>query len=245
MPAVLVHGVPDTALMWDPLRARLQRRDVVMVELPGFGAPVPDGFGATKEEYAAWLTEQLRAIGEPVDLVGHDWGSILVQRVASTHPELIRTLACGGGPADREYVWHSMAQLWQTPGTGEEIVAGMLAMTPEDLAAGLAAGGAPPGLAERQAARIDRRMADCILTLYRSAVTVGDEWQDAVAAMPRVPALVLWGRDDPYVAPEMGERLAARLDAELVMFDDCSHWWPWERAPETADALERLWASAP
>ena len=58
------------------------------------------------------------------------------------------------------------------------------------------------------------------------------------------PALVLWGRDDPYVTPEYGERLAARIDAELVLFDDCGHWWPWQRAAESAAALEQLWSRA-
>jgi pimeloyl-ACP methyl ester carboxylesterase len=245
MPAVLVHGVPDTAVMWDPLLTHLDRDDVIAVDLPGFATPVPDGFGATKEDYADWPTEQVRAVGEPVDLVGHDWGCILVQRVASTHPELVRTLACGGGPADRTYVWHAMAQLWQTPGAGEEVVAGMLSLPTADLAGGLAAGGAPADLATRQAERIDQLMADCILALYRSAVTVGDEWEDAVTAMPARPALVLWGADDPYVTPEFGARLAARVDGELIVYEDCSHWWPWERPQETAVALELLWSTAP
>ena len=93
-----------------------------------------------------------------------------------------------------------------------------------------------------QADGIDARMAECILALYRSAVTVGEEWEDAVAAMPSRPALVLWGRDDPFVTPEFGERLAARIDAELLLFDDCGHWWPWERAAQTAAALEQLWS---
>ena len=244
MPAVLVHGVPDGAAMWDPVRSHLTRRDVVALELPGFGTPVPDGFEATKEEYADWITAQLEAIGEPVDLVGHDWGCLLVQRVASTNPELIRTLACGSGPIDRQYVWHPMAQLWQTPGAGEEIVAGMLALPHADRVAGLAGSGSPPALAAMQADGIDARMAECILALYRSAVTVGEEWEDGVAAMPSRPALVLWGRDDPFVTPEYGERLAARIDAELVLFDDCGHWWPWQRATETAAALEQLWSRA-
>ena len=217
---------------------------MVALELPGFGTPVPDGFGATKEEYADWVTARIRAVGEPVDLVAHDWGSILAQRVASTAPELIRTLACGGGPIDRTYEWHTMAQLWQTPDTGEEAVAGMLALPTDELAAGLTAAGAPPELAAQQAVHLDELMGRCILALYRSAVSVGAEWEDAVAAMPRRPAVVLWGRDDPYVGPEFGERLAQRISSELIVFDDCSHWWPWERASETADALERLWMRA-
>jgi pimeloyl-ACP methyl ester carboxylesterase len=245
MPAVLVHGVPDTASMWKPLLAHLQRPDVVTLELPGFGAPVPDGWGATKEEYAAWIVDQLRAIGTPVDLVGHDWGALLVQRVASIHPELIRTFACGSGPVDRAYEWHAMAQAWQTPGVGEEIVAGMLALPAEDLAAGMSAAGAPADLAAEQATHLDQTMADCILELYRSAVTVGDEWEDAVAAMPARPAAVLWGGDDPFVTPEIGERLARRIGAELVVFEGCGHWWPWARAQDSASALERLWSAAP
>jgi pimeloyl-ACP methyl ester carboxylesterase len=91
VPAVFVHGVPDTGELWDPVLEQLGRDDTIALRLPGFGEPVPDGFGCTKESYADWITEQLRAIDEPVDLVGHDWGSILVQRVATTHPELVRT----------------------------------------------------------------------------------------------------------------------------------------------------------
>jgi pimeloyl-ACP methyl ester carboxylesterase len=245
MPAVFVHGVPDRASMWDPLRAHLERDDVLALELPGFGDPVPDGWGATKEEYAGWIVDQLQAIGEPVDLVGHDWGCILVLRVASTHPELIRTLACGSGPLDRQYVWHAMAQAWQTPGVGEEVAAGMLELGRDELVAGMTAAGAPADLAAEEAAHLDRTMTDCILALYRSAVTVGEDWQDAVTAMPARPAMVLWGRDDPFVAPQFAERLARRIGAELVIFDGCGHWWPWVRAKDSAAALERLWSSAP
>src|SRR5665811_1236401 len=85
-------------------------------------------------------------------------------------------------------------------------------------------GGAPPELAAQQAEHLDELMGRCMLALYRSAVTVGAEWEDAVTAMPPLPVLVLWGRDDPYVGPEFGERLARRVNGELIVFDDCSHW---------------------
>jgi pimeloyl-ACP methyl ester carboxylesterase len=60
MPVVFVHGVPDTAVLWDPLVAALAGRGVpetemVRLALPGFATPVPDGFGCTKDEYAAWI----------------------------------------------------------------------------------------------------------------------------------------------------------------------------------------------
>ena len=91
----------------------------------------------------------------------------------------------------------------------------MLALAPADLAAGLAAGGAPADLAAQQAEHVDQKMADCILALYRSAVTVGDEWEARWQPCRARPALVLWGANDPYVGPEFGVRLAARIEGEL------------------------------
>ena len=241
MPAVFVHGVPDTARLWDRLVPLLHRDDVITVTLPGFGTEVPPDWRATKEDYAGWLVSELEHIGEPVDLVAHDWGAILAQRVASIRPDLVRTLACGSGPLDREYEWHAMAQLWQTADVGEQIMAALDSTSAADLAAGFVAGGSPPELATIQAEQLDSRMAQCILALYRSAVTVGDEWQGQVAAMPRRPAVVFHGADDLYVPLRIAERLAARLDAELVMYAECSHWWPWDRATETAERLTELW----
>jgi pimeloyl-ACP methyl ester carboxylesterase len=224
------------------LLARLARADVVTVQLPGFGCARPDGFGATKEEYVAWLIAELEKIATdgPIDLVGHDWGALLVQRVVSLRPDLIRTWACGDGPIDRDYVWHDLARQWQTAGVGEAIMA---AMSGDALADGLAAGGVPAGDARDVAARVDERMKECILGLYRSAIDVGAEWQAGVERVTR-PALVLWSRNDPYVEPRFAERLAARVRGELVMFEGCGHWWPYERPRQTAEALLRLWSEA-
>ncbi len=238
MPAVLVHGVPDTHRLWNKLRAHLARRDVITPSLPGFDAPVPVGFEATKEAYVEWLLGEIARVGEPVDLVGHDWGSLLVQRVVSVRPDLIRTWACGDGPIDREYVWHDIAQQWQTPGVGEAIMA---AMSGEPLGQALA-GVMPADDARLVASHVDDVMKDSILRLYRSAVRVGEEWEDDVARVTR-PALILWSRDDPYVAARFAERLAERVRGELVLFEGCGHWWPLERPVEAAAALEDFWAA--
>lgn len=52
MPAVLVHGAPDTHRVWRALVARLRRADVVTLSLPGFGCEIPAGFDCTKDAYA-------------------------------------------------------------------------------------------------------------------------------------------------------------------------------------------------
>ena len=239
MPAVFVHGVPDTHRLWDGIRTYLTRRDVVAVSLPGFDAALPPGFVPTKEAYVDWLVGEIERLGAPVDLVGHDWGSLLVQRVVSIRPDLIRTWACGDGPVDVEYVWHDLAQQWQTPGVGEAV---MEVMTEQGLAEGLPAAGVPADIAVEVARHVDATMKACILGLYRSAIHVGAEWQADVEKVAR-PALVLWSKDDPYVAPRFAERLAARVRGELVLLHGCGHWWPYERPAEAAAALERFWSA--
>ncbi|HEY3472530.1 MAG TPA: alpha/beta hydrolase, partial [Amycolatopsis sp.] len=82
MTAVFVNGNPETAAIWDPLCAELDRTDVVRLSPPGFGAPIPDGFECTVSAYRDWLVAELTALGEPVDLVGHDVGGSTVVSVA-------------------------------------------------------------------------------------------------------------------------------------------------------------------
>ncbi|MGH7895527.1 MAG: alpha/beta fold hydrolase [Candidatus Binatia bacterium] len=237
MPVVLVHGVPDTHRLWDKMREHLSRKDVLAPDLPGFGVDTPPGWTATKEAYVDWLIGQLEHAGEPVDLVGHDWGSLLVQRAVSLRPDLIRTWACGNGPIDRDYVWHDLAQQWQTPGVGEAV---MEALAGGPMIEALVAGGVPAEVAPEVVSHVDARMKACILALYRSAVKVGVEWEDGVAQIRR-PALVLWARDDPFVASRYAERLAKRVGGQLHFFENCGHFWPHERPAETAAALEMFW----
>src|SRR4051794_38842928 len=91
MPAVFVHGNPETPAIWDQLFAHLTRKDVIALSPPGFGAPVPDGFDASADAYVQWLAHALESIERPIDLVGHDWGGAHVLRIAMERPDLIRS----------------------------------------------------------------------------------------------------------------------------------------------------------
>lgn len=239
MPAVFVHGVPDTHHVWDAVIERLGRDDTVALSLPGFGNPRPAGWSATKEAYLEWLIQQLEQLEGPVDLVGHDWGSLLTLRVASVRGDLLRTWAAGNGPVDEQYQWHETAQLWQTPGVGEQV---MEAMTPETMVPALTDAGLPGDDAEAAARRMDDEMKSCILDLYRSAVDVGTEWGPDVDRIV-TPGAVLWAQDDPYVPAVFGQRLADRTGAPLTELA-CGHWWPRERPAEAAAALDACWAAA-
>ena len=241
MPAFLVHGNPDSARLWSRTIEHLGDYDgeIVAADLPGFAKEAPEGFARTKESYVDWISAQLEELGGDVDLVGHDWGSLLVQRVASTRPDLVRTVACGGAAVDREYPWHPLAEVWQTPGEGERYMEEDL--TDEVGVPYLVDNGVPQRFAEDNAWLTPGNKA-CILALYRSAIHIGDEWQPDLERVD-VPAMVIWGREDPYVPLHWGERLAERMKGDLVVLE-CGHWWPYERPEETAAALLSRWSSA-
>lgn len=235
--AVFVHGVPDTYRLWEPLVAHLDGVDARLLALPGFDWPVSSGFGATKEEYVDWVIESIEDIGGPVDLVGHDWGSLIVQRVASLRPDLITTWVVGSAAIDSEYEWHDTAKLWQTPETGEQV---MEAFTPEVAVTALVPQGIPDAIAREQVTHIDETMKDCILKLYRSAVNIGAEWEADLQHAASRPSLVIWGKEDPYVQVRFAERLAERVAGELLVLDS-RHWWPVERPAEAAAAITEFW----
>jgi pimeloyl-ACP methyl ester carboxylesterase len=114
-------------------------------------------------------------------------------------------------------------------------------MTPEAMGVAL-----EPDLGAKAAAEmaehIDDTMKSCILSLYRSAVTVGAEWQPAVDALGAArPALVLWGRDDAYAPLEFGARLAQRVGARFVPLE-CGHFWPVQQPDTSARELLALWS---
>jgi pimeloyl-ACP methyl ester carboxylesterase len=238
MPAVFVHGVPETHIIWDAIRSKVSRKDTVAVDLPGFNAPLPAGFDATKEAYANWLIAEIEKIGEPVDIVGHDWGSLLTLRVASVRPDLIRTWTGGSGALHADYVWHDMARMWQTPGVGEQVMQGM---TGDALKAGLAGGGVPQEAVDAMVEHIDDTMKDCILKLYRSAVNVGKEWDAELVGLRERPGMLIWGVDDPYMAVKYAEDLAKNTNARLEKLADTGHWWPLQRPAEAAALLEKHW----
>ena len=237
MPAVFVHGVPDTHRVWRALLARVARKDVVALSLPGFGCPVPEGFDATKEAYVDWLLGELERRSGPIDIVGHDWGALLVARAVSLRPQAVRSWAVGAAPLDPDYEWHQAARAWQTPGMGERV---MESLTAEGLRQALIAAGVPAADAAETARHVDPTMKRCILALYRSAVHVGAEWTDDLRRVT-APGLVLWGERDPYAAARFGARLAERTGAAFVSLPGCLHWWQLERPDGVADELRRFW----
>ena len=246
MTAVLVHGNPETPAIWGPLVRRLGRDDVVTPQLPGFGVPAPPGFGATKEEYTAWLVGELEGIGEPVDLVGHDWGGGFVIGVAMSRPDLIRTWVSDlAGVFHPNYVWHDFAQLWVSD-AGEQWVTDTVHQPVEERAALMEAVGIHgDGIAAAIAGAFDEEMGRCILALYRSAAQPAMvEWgRNAEAAAAR-PGLVVAGTADPFAGgTTLTEEMATRMGARFEGLEGLGHFWMTDDPDLGARTLTEFWAS--
>jgi pimeloyl-ACP methyl ester carboxylesterase len=100
-PVVFMHGYPDTSAVWDAVVQRLSgEHRCIAYDVRGAGESAPpassDGYGI------ALLLEDLVAVieatapGEPVHLVGHDWGSVVAWEAAcrsETDPRLAGRIA--------------------------------------------------------------------------------------------------------------------------------------------------------
>ncbi len=250
MAIVLLHGNPETPVIWEPLVAELGRDDVYTPQLPGFGCPVPKGFGATKEEYALWLVAELEPIvyeHGPIDFVGHDWGGGIGMRAVSLRPHLFRTWACDVlGLFHPDYVWHDFAQIWQTPGAGEAYFEQNAATPAEDRIALFEAIGIPRATGERLVAAGDATMGECVLALYRSAAQPAmKEWGEHLGPAATIPGLVIIAPNDPFVQGEtLGAEVADRIGARRHVLPGQGHWWMLGDPAAGAAMLTTFWAEA-
>jgi pimeloyl-ACP methyl ester carboxylesterase len=244
MTVVFVHGNPETAAIWRPLLAELTREDVVTLSPPGFGAPVPEGFGATFDEYVAWLVAELETLGEAVDLVGHDWGSNHVLRVACERPDLLRSwCADTGGAWAPDYVWHESAHIWQTADTGEAAIGWWLDLGTAGRTSLNESLGMTREIAAEVADGFDEAMGRCILGVYRSIRDHGlAPWRDRLPAASARPGLILIPTADEYTGGEALHRWTAeQTGARVAVLEDLGHWWMLQDPTAGAQALARFW----
>ena len=239
MTAVFVHGVPETTVVWQPLVDLVERDDVALVGLPGFGSPLPDGFEPTMYAYAEWLAAELAAFDE-VDLVTHDWGAILALKVLADRPANVRSWVSDMGDLGADFRWHDTGLLWISP-EGEAFMEGIEAASVADRTALLVSIGVPERGAAAMAEGWDTTMGASILTLYRSSVDLGNEWGPGIDAISG-PGLLIESMQDPFRNPARVRRLADRTGAQVVQLPEGGHWWMLDSTDVAAQALTTFWA---
>lgn len=246
MTVVLVHGFPETSRIWDPLRTVLDEESVALA-MPGFAAPRPAGFTATKDAYAYWLADELRKIGQPIDLVGHDVGALISLRVATAGEVPLRSFAVDVAPIFHpDFAWTERVRGLQTPGVGEALMQAMREASPEDpesTSARLTAGGVPVDQARAMGAAHDETMSRSMLDFYRSAApnVAADWWNDVAGPTPSHGLLFLL--PDPPEEERMSLEVAQRLGAETARLPDLDHCWMAEAPEAVARVLQHFWST--
>lgn len=198
--------------------------------------------------YRDWLIAQLEELRGPVDLLGHDWGGAHVLNVAQERPELLRSWATdAAGLFDPDYVWHPLAQVWQTPGDGERAVARLVGVSLGERIEAMVSLGFPHPIAERVAFGQDEQMGQAILSLYRSAlqpalVEAGRQLEAAAAS----PGLVLSASEDDMTGSEaIRQRVGDRAGARVGHLHGLGHWWMLQDPTRAVALLDDFWSTNP
>ena len=101
---VLIHGAWHGGWCWERVRPRLEKagHTVATPDLPGHGEDATPTAKVTLEAYASRVCDVLDAQSEPVVLVGHSMGGVVVTAAAERRPERIRALVylCAFLPGD-------------------------------------------------------------------------------------------------------------------------------------------------
>ncbi len=160
--------------------------------------------------------------------------------MAMARPDLLRTWAADTiGLFDPDYVWHDLAQVWQTPGEGEKSVAQLLGGTVERRAARMVERGIDRPVANRLAAGQNEEMGRAILALYRSAAqpVMAEMGRDLSRAAERPGLSILATEDDNVGSDDIRRRAAERAGARTEVLDGLGHWWMVQDPARGARAL--------
>ena len=255
-PIVLLHGFPQTHLMWRHVAADLAADHTVLVpDLRGYGDSDKPAEGYAKRTMAADIVALARSSGfERFALAGHDRGALVAIRAGLDHPEVISHLAILDvlPTLDTWEVLHGVSAavgfhlylMAQPPGLPERLISG----APDEffgyfLDAWTQRPDAIPAEVRAAYLAASRNAVDSIVADYRASATVDIEHDTADRAAGRrlsMPVTVLqqdWGAALGYDAAGLWRAWAADLDHRTVT---CGHFMAEEAPAEVIKALREL-----
>jgi pimeloyl-ACP methyl ester carboxylesterase len=255
-PIVLLHGFPQTHLMWRHVAASLSAaHTVICPDLRGYGASSKPASGYSKREMAADVVALASALGfSSFALAGHDRGALVAFRAGLDHPGVVTHLACLDvvptldmwdvlRGARAAVGWH-LYLMAQPPGLPEAMIA---ASADAFFGHFLDAWGhtpVPPDVREAYLAAC-RGAVPSIVADYRASATsdiADDQASRDAGAVLTMPVTVLqqdWGAALGYDASAVWRAWAPDLVHRTV---DCGHFMAEEAPDVVTGALRELLA---
>jgi haloacetate dehalogenase len=269
-PLLLLHGFPETHLMWRKVAPILARRfTVACADLRGYGR---SGCPRSEADHAPYskraMARDMVAIMERLGfrrfaVAGHDRGGRVAYRLALDHPERVHRTAVldiipteeAWARADARFAFAFWP--WSLLAQAEPFPERLLAAAPEAIVDDALGGwGCPPTIFSPEVrtayveALRDPARAHAICEEYRAAATCDREHDQADRRAGRRiagPVLALWSGRGPlnaWYAEEGGPLALWRAWADDVQGRsvDAGHFFPEEIPDETADALIRFFS---
>ncbi|WNM32525.1 alpha/beta hydrolase [Streptomyces sp. Li-HN-5-11] len=244
-PVMLLHGFPQTGLVWQRQIAALAAQGcrVVAPDQRGYS---PGARPSRPEHYRVnHLVDDVVAFAEELgwatfDLIGHDWGGAVAWWTAHAHPARLRTLTVVSTPhpgalatslrtdEDQRTRSHYMIDWRETPATEEH----MLAHDARELRS-LYAGKVPQDSVEAYVRHLSRPGAlTAALNWYRAGRP------DGTIGVIDVPTLYVWSTQDSAFGPTAAQETRRWVNGpfRFATLKGVSHWVP-EEAPETLSRL--------
>ncbi|MDW5593707.1 alpha/beta hydrolase [Conexibacter stalactiti] len=240
---VFVHGNPGSAddfgRFVDAVGALGLR--AVAFDLPDFGETVaPAGFEHTVGGYASFVDAVLETLAiERVHLVVHDFGGPIGLAWSAGRPDRLASVTLIDTGVLPGYRWHALARIWRTPVLGELFQYTATRPAFRMIVNRSEPRGLPREFLDGMYDHYDRRTRRAVLKLYRATGDPGAGGRELAALLaPRdLPALVIWGEHDAYLAAEYAERQRDVFPSADVHVLPASGHWPYADAPETVERL--------
>lgn len=217
-PLLLLHGYPQTRLIWKQVAPRLAERfTVVIPDLRGYGrSEKPEGDAAhnrySKRTMALDQIATMQSLGfERFAIAGHDRGGRVAYRLALDHPEAVTKIAvldimptaetwaaADASAAIGGFHWYLLAQPQPLPETLIGSDPAFFARTLLTRWAGEGFAFDPESLADYLACFSDPASVHATCEDYRAGWTVDREHDEADRGQRQIqaPLLVLWGAED-------------------------------------------------
>jgi haloacetate dehalogenase len=258
-PVLLLHGIPETHLMWHRVAPQLAERfTVVAADLRGYGdsgtpPTAADHAPYSMREIALDQVEVMHALGHAqFDVVGHDRGARCAYRLALDHPDAVTRLAVLDivptadtfSQAGMDFVrafW-----VWLFLASEEPVPERLIAQAPDTIVNHMLDSWSdrdafPPAVRAEYIAKFgDAATVHAICEEYRASATLDREHDEADRGTRRIacPTLVLWSDTGPlatwYEPLDVWKTWASDVDGGPI---SAGHFIPEEAPDETAGRL--------